>query len=302
MSLLAIYCLLVMLASLAGGWLRSLVVLTHRRMQIVLSAIGGFMLGIAVLHLLPHSGVHLNSIDQVARWTLAGIVIMFVLMRAFHTHSHGAAGIEGIGHTVDSKDSHFHSHGETCEAVHANQSISWVGTALGLSLHTLIDGAALAAAVVAEQEPGQTYALAGLGTFLAVALHKPLDSLSITSLMAAQGWAPAIRSRVNFAYSLACPVGAASFWFGIAEFSRHPNGVIGAALAFAAGVFLCVSLADLLPEVEYHSHDRIQLSVALLAGVLAAYGIGFIEPPHAHEAGSETRNEGQHEHHHEHNR
>jgi zinc and cadmium transporter len=39
------------------------------------------------------------------------------------------------------------------------------------------------------------------------------------------------------------------------------------ALAFSAGTFLCIALSDLLPELQFHSHDRFKLSVALLAGV-----------------------------------
>ena len=53
-------------------------------------------------------------------------------------------------------------------------------------------------------------------------------------------------------------------------------------LGLAAGVFLCIALGDLLPEVEYHSHDRLSLSAALLAGVAVAYAVGLFEPPHQH--------------------
>jgi zinc and cadmium transporter len=52
---------------------------------------------------------------------------------------------------------------------------------------------------------------------------------------------------------------------------------LGCALAFAAGVFLCISLGDLLPELELHSHHRIRLSVALLLGVALAW---LIEQTH----------------------
>ncbi len=48
------------------------------------------------------------------------------------------------------------------------------------------------------------------------------------------------------------------------------------------GVFLCISLSDLLPEMEFHSHNRIRLSVALILGIATAWGIGFLEPKHAH--------------------
>ena len=39
-----------------------------------------------------------------------------------------------------------------------------------------------------------------------------------------------------------------------------------AALAFSAGTFLCIALSDLLPELQFHAHDRTKLSLALLAG------------------------------------
>jgi zinc and cadmium transporter len=48
----------------------------------------------------------------------------------------------------------------------------------------------------------------------------------------------------------------------------------------SAGVFICISLSDLLPEVQFHSHDRARLTIALLAGVIAAYGVGLMEPEH----------------------
>ena len=55
-----------------------------------------------------------------------------------------------------------------------------------------------------------------------------------------------------------------------------------AALAFSAGVFLCISLSDLLPEVQFHSHDMWMLSGALLTGVGLAGLIGFAERGHTH--------------------
>ncbi len=46
---------------------------------------------------------------------------------------------------------------------------------------------------------------------------------------------------------------------------REPGGLIGNSvagwgLAFSAGVFLCIALSDLLPEMEFHSHHRVPLS------------------------------------------
>ena len=54
-------------------------------------------------------------------------------------------------------------------------------------------------------------------------------------------------------------------------------GLDGVALAFSAGTFLCIALSDLLPELQFHSHDRLKLSLALLAGFGLMMGASAIE-------------------------
>jgi zinc and cadmium transporter len=56
------------------------------------------------------------------------------------------------------------------------------------------------------------------------------------------------------------------------------NQVTGAALAFSAGTFLFIALSDLLPEVQFHRHDRVPLSLALVFGVVLMGGIALLEP------------------------
>ncbi len=53
--------------------------------------------------------------------------------------------------------------------------------------------------------------------------------------------------------------------------------LISAALAFSAGMFMCIALSDLLPELQFHQHDRLKLSVALLLGLALAWGISRLE-------------------------
>lgn len=281
--LLAIYCICVVLASLFGGVLPGMIKLTHRRMQLAMSFVGGLMLGVALLHLLPHALAACGSIDQVAGWTLGGLLSMFLLIRAFHVHAHEH------GDTIDVGIEHQHSPDEPCEHHHEHRDhargqhpFSWLGLALGLSLHTLIDGVALGTAVVAESRGETSFALFGLGTFLAVALHKPLDALSITSLMAAGGWPKRSVQSANVAFAVLCPIGALAAAWGLTSAYAGQQVVIGCALAFAGGVFLCIALADLLPEVSFHAHDRLSLTAALLAGVGLAWAIGFFEPAHTH--------------------
>ena len=40
-----------------------------------------------------------------------------------------------------------------------------------------------------------------------------------------------------------------------------------ATLAFSAGAFICIALGDLLPEVQFHSHDRVRLTLLFLLGI-----------------------------------
>lgn len=258
LGLVLIYCAFIVGASLLGGWLPSLMKLTHIRLQLMMSFVSGLMLGVSLLHMLPHAAVQVD-LDHAVLWMLAGVIAMFVLIRAFHIHQHGPD----------------HDHGPKHE-------LSWVGVAIGLALHTAIDGVALASAVAAEAEHDHVEFFIGAGTFIAVLLHKPLDALAITSLMTAGGWKPATRQLVNGGFALMCPLGAALFFLGV---GHGHSEVVGCALAFSAGVFLCIALADLLPEIQFHSHDRLVLFAALLAGVAAAWAIGFLEPHALHDHG-----------------
>ncbi|MCA9006401.1 MAG: ZIP family metal transporter, partial [Planctomycetaceae bacterium] len=157
-TLLGIYCVVIVGSSLLGGWLPSLIRLTHTRMETLISFVGGLMLGIGVFHLLPHAVAEMGSIDRAAWWMMAGIVTLFFLLRTFHFHQHGTVELdeEETGH------SHDHDHDHDCDHHHAHAPVhshshahshhlSWVGIAFGLALHTLIDGLALGASIVADQ-------------------------------------------------------------------------------------------------------------------------------------------------------
>jgi zinc and cadmium transporter len=188
---LVTYCVLIVAASLAGGWLPLYMKLTHRWMQLAMSAVGGFMLGIALLHLVPHSYAELGNLDWTVGWTLAGLLAMFLLIRVFHVHAHehGDAGHDhGHEHQLtaacDHPDHEHHPHPDSQHACthdgvqeragSGRHQFSWMGLALGLTLHTVFDGLALGAAVVADAHAGETshaLPLFGLGTFLAVVLH-----------------------------------------------------------------------------------------------------------------------------------
>jgi len=274
--LLGIYCLLIMLSALSGGWLPQLMNLTHTRMQTVISFVGGLMLGTGVFHMLPHAVRELDSVDRAVWWMMMGVITLFFLLRMFHFHDHSLA------ETALQKEDHSHEHPHCDHTHHHAHKLSWTGIFLGLSIHTLIDGLALGASIQGEASRTPGFALLGLGTFMAIVLHKPLDAVAITSLMSAGGWSQKWQLMVSAGFALMCPLGAALFFFGVRHFTDYQSVVVGCSLAFSAGVFLCISLGDLLPEMEFHSHDRIRLSIALLLGIAISWGIVFVEPSHQH--------------------
>lgn len=281
--LLLAYSVLIVASSLFGGWLPSRIRLTHTRMQMMMSLVGGLMLGIGLFHLLPHGLHELGpaGIDRGVWWMVVGIVTMFLLIRTFHFHSHDVPHESGEGHAHDhdGHDDCQHGHHHHGGDVHR---LSWMGVFIGLSLHTLIDGLALGASIQADAAHSAGWGLFGLGTFLAIALHKPLDAVSITMLMQASGWSSGSRRLANVTFSLMCPIGALLFVFGLSRLGANQSIATGCALTFSAGIFLCISLGDLLPEMEFHSHNRVQLTSLLLAGLALAWAIGFLEPEHAH--------------------
>ena len=112
--------------------------------------------------------------------------------------------------------------------------------------------------------------------------HEALDALSITTVMKAGGWRQPALATTNVLFALMCPLGALLFFFGVDLLGPSREVVVAAALAFAAGAFICIALSDLLPEVHFHSHDRATLTIAFLLGILIAYGIGLFEPATLH--------------------
>jgi zinc and cadmium transporter len=295
--LLAYYCALILIASIIGGMIPVWFRLTHRGMQFAVSFVAGVMLGVAVLHMLPHaivdavaakaaiqlaeSGTTPNAnpaslaFDVIVRSMialLAGMLTMFFIERFFSFHHHDVPAADNHDHTPHDP-AHEHHHGD-----HAHD-LSWSGAALGLALHSVLNGVALAAAV---GHGGDGARLAGLGTFLVIFLHKPFDAMTIGMLMAHGGWSLPWRHTVNALFSLAIPLGVLLFYFGLMSEAGDPNAAayqlwVAYALAFSAGTFLCISLSDLLPELQFHHHDRVNLSAALLLGLAVAWAAGWLE-------------------------
>ena len=279
MQTLALYCCAIVIASALGGSIPTLLRLTHRRTQLILSFVSGVMLGVATLNLLPHAIYALDNPTLAMGICLVGLLFMFFMVRTFHFHQHDLH----VEHSDEEVCGPSCTHESHDQAQGDSPDFTWAGLCFGLGVHSIVDGIALATAVTAQYQQGWTPA--GLAVFLAIILHKPLDALSITSLMAAKGWGPDTQFKVNVMFALVCPVSALLFATGVIFLMDSPDVILGYTLAFSAGIFLCISLGDLLPELHFHSHDRLKLSAMLILGVLVAALIEIL-PGHDHQLNS----------------
>lgn len=292
LSLLFIYCPLVILASLAGGLVPHWFRLTHVRLQIAMSFVGGAMLGVGLLNLLPHAIYAWEpNVNAPVSWLLGGFLFMFFMERVFHFHHHDAPADAASDGGRHDHAGHHECHQHAPEHAHPPLRLTWQAAFAGLALHSVLDGVALAASVWAEAK--EQTGLSGMVVFVVIALHKPFDSLTLGTLMAVSGRSAALRHLVNGLYATCVPVGAIAYTLLAGASPAGSSHLTGSVLAFAAGAFLCIATSDLLPELQFHSHDRIALSAALIAGISLAAVLAYVEerghehhPRHDHHAGT----------------
>jgi len=303
--LLLVYCTLILLASLAGGLVPLKLRMTHRRMQLLVSLVAGVMLGVGLLHMLPHALSEApRQTDLILMLVLAGILSIFFIERYFCFHHHDAPNIAPAnGQAEQGVEKHYHGHEHAHTGVQDDvgdisykaHNMNWVGATIGLILHTIIAGIALAASVEAGNKGDNLTALAGFGTFFVIFLHKPFDAMTITTLMALGAWKRSTIHLVNALFALVIPLGVVLFYLGLSQFDKNIN-LVAYALAFSAGAFLSISLSDLLPELQFHAHDRAELSAALIFGLSISVVVSFFEPGgHDHEGHSTAVMQYEHE-------
>jgi zinc transporter ZupT len=199
-------------ADLAGALL---VVTAHRKglapLRYFVAAGAGFMLAAAFVRMLPESA-HVPH------------AFLFVLVGYF--------GIHLFEHTVAP---HFHFGEEVHPEALLAPSAGYLAL-LGLGVHTLFDGVAIAAGFMIGPSLGAVLSIA-------VFLHKVPEGFTIASIMLAGGRSRAAAVGAGATLGVLTIVGAVATRF-VAE--RH----VGYALALSAGVTIYVAASDLIPEVN----------------------------------------------------
>jgi len=282
---LTLYCFLILLASMFGGYVPLVGKISHSRLQKYLSLSAGVMLGAAFFHVMPDAME--NSGGYFGWWMSLGVVGLFCIERFIAPHSHEIDTQHNHEH-----DSHDHKHGEG-EHHHAHDlpnpgekraaapAVAGWAAVFGLTLHTFMNGLGLASAVSSAVSSGEELwlGLPGVALFLAIVLHKPADALAISTVLSRKGISRRKIFLVLLGFAAMIPVGVFAFYMiGEKLNDESRKQLIGAALAFSAGTFVFVALSDLLPEVQFHRHDRVPLFLFLLSGVAFMGFIAWLEP------------------------
>ena len=245
--------------------------------------------------------------QQTMLWMIGGFLLMFFVERFFCFHHHEVPQDQAVAqhsHKHEAGDEHHHhqhcthGHEHAGDKPHPDHKLSWSGAALGMTLHSIIGGVALASAMLAEYHASPTMAWPGIAAFAVIILHKPLDALTVITLTRMSHMSKFASHVVNAMFSLAVPLGAMMTLFGMEHWLTENPTYISYALAFSAGTFICIALSDLLPELQFHHHDRVGLSAALVLGIALAWSLGLLEHgAHHHDHGGHNDAVMQHDDH-----
>jgi zinc transporter ZupT len=225
------------ISAFLGGFLALRAV---RYVGMIIAIGAGIRIGAAFFDLIPEAvGLLGGNLDQAMLATAIGFLAFYVVekLTTVHVGHEGAAELD---------------HGDA-----AHRHVGVIG-ASGMSIHSFLDGVALATGLVVG---------GGLGLVIAVVvvIHRFSDGISVVSLLMAS------RTPRQQAYRWVAIVALApvlGVLLGLVV--TIPDQALGVLLAVFAGFFLYVGAAELLPEA--HRSDRSRwVVVGTLGGVVAIY-------------------------------
>ena len=238
------YMLILCAVSALGAYLPQVKKLDDRQSHFLIALSTGIFLGLLFVMLIPEAyelSVHHEgrSFETVSYMLLIGfLVIAFIDVLIKHFHM---AGCPCKCH----RDEHRHK-------------ITSLSAFIGLSVHAICDGLALAAAIMGGEEVGFV-ALVGM------CLHKFVVLFSLSSSLLLTGKDKCGRWTYLTAFILISPVAAIIFYLFFTGF--NVEDVAGLPMAFAAGTFMFVTFANMLPEAFHRKDHELKSFIIVLVGV-----------------------------------
>jgi zinc and cadmium transporter len=227
---------LISVISLAGVLTLSLKEKLLDKLLFVLIAVAaGTLLGVAFLDLIPEAVEKGGS--GVFLYVLSGIIAFFVLERFIFWH---------------------HCHNGKCD-VHVFSYLNLVGD----GIHNLLDGMVIAAAYLVSIP-------LGVAATIAIALHEIPQEVGDFAILVYGGLGRKKALFYNFLSALAAFVGVA-----LAYIFSSSEGFFTFFLAFAAGGFIYIASADIMPELQKEMEFRKSLLqlLCLVGGIVLIWAI-----------------------------
>lgn len=212
--------------------------------SIFISLAVGALLGDAFLHIIPETFKEFSSATYAGALIILGVLLFFIMEKFLHWHHHG-----------EDKD---------------DETIHPVGKLILFSdgIHNLIDGIIIGASFLVNIP-------VGFATTIAVILHEIPQEIGDFAVLLHSGFSKKRALWLNFLSALLAVVGVIIVVIigGVAESS------ISFFLPIAAGGFIYVAVADLIPEL--HKHGEIKTSIfqiiACVLGVFLMVLLTFLE-------------------------
>jgi zinc and cadmium transporter len=229
------------LLALSGSLTLLLSERTFKQLVLPLVALAaGSLVGGALFHLLPQAVASLGNRLAVYGWLAAGLFGFFLLEQYLHWH---------------------HCH----RPLGAHRPLGYL-ILVADALHNLIGGLAIGAAFVTDLR-------LGVVTWLVAAAHEVPQELGDFGILVHSGW----RRRSALAYNLAS---ASTVLVGaVAAYALAGQVQVAVLLAFAAGNFLYIALADLVPELTTSPapHDKAIHTLGFALGLVLLLLIALLD-------------------------
>lgn len=250
---LGIYSIMIVVATLLGTAIPLMRSWTDAQFRMLLGFAAGVLLGAAFLHMAPEAFRIIGG--RTGIFILAGFLSLYIMEKYVAVHICEARGCD----------------------VHEFGTLGWAAFT-GLSVHGLMDGIALGAAVLLSTVPDGTEALPhrtlGAIVFLAIFAHKGPSALALASILKEEKRGTKQILLMNIAFALMTPLGALMTLLSLPLLNTQ---AVGIATALSVGTFLHIALSDLLPEVHKHLGNRNRNLLAFLGGLAMMVVVQIVE-------------------------
>jgi len=216
------------------------------------SLAAGSLLAVSFSDLLPEALEQSNFKPQlIFGATLISILFFFLFERVLHWH-HCRCELQGL----------------PCAKNQDKKNLIYLNLS-GDGIHNLVDGFLVASAFMLDFRTG-------IVVTLAVIIHEIPQEISDFGILLYAGLNKIRALAYNFFVALTAILGAIAFYF----FGSNFKSAIPLMAAFAAGNFIYLATADLMPELHHEKNPKkiIQHSIWLIIGVIIIYLVGWIAP------------------------